>query len=186
MSKNGDYYKFIDHMFDADLLNTILEMHVDVQHNTGTDLEELEFFDCLEPLYRGLSQPQRENLHRLECLFRKNIRYAMRFSFARGVYSGFDDTPFMRDYDVLVRDQLLTLPNMKKYPEYHHRADTILKICNDMLEQLDGDLREHFVCFECGWENRVQSVAYLSYIFGFLYAQDLRAQISKHVDPELL
>lgn len=182
MPNNDNYYKFLDHMFTDDLLDSIWEAHLNDLRKHGEDIEEQELLNCLEPLSRGLTESQKDILSQLEQLYRENMHYAMRFSFARGIYAGFDDiTPFMHNFDILIQNQLLTLPNMEQYPDYHHRTDTILKICTDMQNQLHGDLLEHFISFECGWGNHVYGVTYQSYIFGYLYAQDLRAEIRKFV-----
>ncbi|MDO5785415.1 MAG: hypothetical protein Q4P20_10185 [Eubacteriales bacterium] len=181
---NNSYHKFLDHMFTDDLLDSILEAHLNILRKEDDDIIEQDFCNCMEPLSRGLTESQKEILSRMEQLFRENMHYAMRFGFSRGISAGFDDfTPFMESFDTLVQNQLLTLPNMKQYPEYHRRSHAILEDCTAMESQLDGDLREHFISFECGWENRVYGVTYLSYIFGFLYAQDLRAEIRKYVQP---
>lgn len=182
MPNNKNLSNIYNQIFSEDVLDSILEKYQHDLEASGSDIMERELQDSIEPLSRGLSALQKKDLSRLEQLFRDNMLVAMRFAFSRGIYAGFDELTSMQvAFLTLVQNELLTCPNMKKYPAYRRRSDMILDICYNMEKQLEGSLREHFISFECGWDERLQGVSFQSFSLGWLYAKILYADINHKI-----
>lgn len=107
-----------------ELLDKILSAYLDEMKKEFYDVEQ-EYRESKQALDSFLGDEQREILEAMEKNFMENMRYGLKFGFKRGIFAGFQqffvpESP-KNAFNKLAYDELLIMPNMRKYPEYHNR-----------------------------------------------------------------
>ena len=127
---------------------------------------------------------QADMLEELEVLCSDEAMIAFRIAFERGQYSGFQHF-FQRDTEPLtfegfVLDKLLTVPEMKQFPDYCEAKMKVNELETELADQLDPFSREHLTSITSAWEER--SLAMLRY--GFALGHQAAADVIRCVAPE--
>ena len=102
----------------------------------------------------------------------------------RGVFAGFQDF-FRADVEPLtfeqfVEDKLLTVPEMKHFPEYYEARMKVNELEIELADHLDPFSREHLISITYAWEER--TTAMLRY--GFALGYQKAAEIIDQIEPE--
>lgn len=163
-----------ERMFSDDLLDTILAAYKEEMDDAECGISEEEYRKGAKVLSSALNERQKSDLSEMERLCNENIKYALRFGFMRGVYAGFQQH-FTEDsaeqpFHKLVENQLLTEPQMERYPEYCQRRDDANELYHTLEKQLPDNLKEHIISIYAAWDNRLYGVLRYAFYLGYRYA----------------
>ena len=137
-----------------------------------------------ERLSAVLTSDQLKQLDTLESSCAEEAVIALRIALERGIFAGFQHF-FQRDTEPLtfegfVLDKLLTVPEMKQFPDYCEARSKVNELETELADQLDSFSQEHLTSITSAWEER--SLAMLRY--GFSLGQRAAADIIRRVAPE--
>ena len=123
-------------------------------------------------------------LENLEVLCSDEAKIAFRIAFERGQYAGFQHF-FQHDAEPLtfegfVLDKILTMPEMKQFPDYCEARDKVNELESELSDKLDPFSREHLTSITSGWEER--SMAMLRY--GFALGHQAAVNVIRGAAPE--
>ena len=126
MHFKGELSALVKRMLPEELLERILSAYREELEREGCPDSERDYAAGRQALEAALDEGQRAQLASMEEMGRRNLRYALRFGFHRGVYSAFgqrfSEAVPNHLFHILVENELLTQPCMQKYePYYTHR-----------------------------------------------------------------
>ena len=162
-----------ERMFPEELLESILSAY-------WSELEAAGDTGC-EAIYRSvraglavrLSREQQVQLEEMERLRRENLRYALRFGFTRGLYSGFGqwfvptDQP-ERYFWELVEQELLETPAVQRGNPYWVRRTTCEMLESSLGRQAGEEVRDKALpALAAAWEDRLLAVLRCAFYLGY-------------------
>ena len=109
---------------------------------------------------------------------------ALRIALERGVYAGFQNF-FQRGtklltFESFVLDKLLTVPEMKQFPDYYEARMKVNELETKLADHLDPFSREHLTSITYAWEERTMSMLRYGFMLGYQRAVEIIGQ----VEPE--
>jgi hypothetical protein len=172
-------------MFSDSLIDELLVTYWSDMENAGTFDIENQYQVGKDRLASVLTPEQQRATEHLDMLCRIEAEIALHISFERGLYAGFQHF-FQRDAEPLtfehfVLDKLLTVPEMKQFPDYYEARMKVNELETQLADQLDPFSREHLTSITYAWEER--TTAMLRY--GFALGYHKSADVIRQVEPEL-
>ena len=166
------------------LLDVLLEeFRQEAEQNGMAQIEEdnKTGWERLSALLHG---KQADMLEELDVLCSDEAMIAFRIAYERGQYAGFQHF-FQRDTEPLtfegfVLDKILTVPEMKQFPDYYEAKMKVNELETELADQLDPFSREHLISITSAWEER--SLAMLRY--GFALGHQAATDVIRGVAPE--
>ncbi len=161
-------------MFNDDLLNKILQTYKQEIKNEGGNTTEKEYIEGVQALASILNDEQKAALSEMENLCADNVKYALKFGFMRGMFTGFqqffeENTP-KQPFEKFVINEILKQPRMNRYEKYSSKRNEFNEICKKIEAQLDKDQGDHLISVYCGWEERLYGVLRYAFYMGYRYA----------------
>lgn len=95
-------------MFADELMNKILAAHKKELADTGFEAGEQSCAEAGQALAAMLNEGQRKSLAEVEAAHWDSLKYALKFSFTRGVYVGFHQTIFYKG--IMPSEKVLDFP----------------------------------------------------------------------------
>ena len=152
------------------------------------EVEENGLAQCEEDYLVGwkrlsgvLPNLQMEVLEELEGHCEDEAIIALRIALERGVYAGFRN--FFRSdivpltFEQFVLDKLLTVPQMKQFPDYYEARMKVNELETELAEQLDPFSREHLTSITYAWEERCMAMLRYGFALGYQRAVDIIGQV---------
>lgn len=174
MHIKNELQRMTERMFISDLLDAILSAYKTEMDDAGYGASEGDYRRGVAALADALDDIQKTQLSQLENLQMENVRYAVQFSFSRGMYVGFEqffvEAPMESPFYTLVENELLSQPQMKKYAAYSSRKDQCNQLSEHLSAQLDDALKEHLVSIDVAWDDRFFGVLRHSFYLGYRHA----------------
>ena len=136
-------------------------------------------WNCLTELLHG---EQADLLEDLEVVCSDEAKIAFRIAFERGQYAGFRSF-FQPDserltFEHFVLDKLLTVPEMKQFPDYYEARMKVNELENELADQLDPFSREHLTSITYAWEERTMAMLRYGFALGYQEALTVIGQIA--------
>lgn len=166
------------------LFCVLLEQHQQEVEENGLAKCEEDYLVGWERLSGVLSHEQMELLEKLEGYCEEQALIALRIALERGLYAGFQN--FFRPdaepltFEQFVLDKLLTVPEMKQFPDYYDARMKANELETKLSDQLDPFSREHLTSITYAWEERTMAMLRYGFALGYQKAVDIIGQ----VDPE--
>lgn len=156
-----------------ELLNKILRAYLQEMKSDGMDIKK-DYRESKQVLETLLDENQKNKLSMMERLYRENMRYCIGFGFRRGIYAGFQQF-FVKDstkeaFREFVVDQIVEMPNMKKYTEYYERQNEINRIYDSITEGLNEQDIEYVTTVYSIFDNETYNVLRYAFYLGYRYA----------------
>ncbi|GEM_PF-3103452 len=180
-----DYKAVHDILWSVDVeeaLQSVLleEFQREMQEN-GLSQIETDYetgWNCLSELLHG---EQSDLLEDLEVLCSEEAKIAFRIAFERGQYAGFQSF-FQPDSERLtlecfVLDKLLTVPEMKQFPDYYEAKIKVNELETELADQLDPFSREHLTSITYAWEERTTAMLRYGFALGYQEALEVIGQV---------
>ena len=135
-------------------------------------------WNCLSELLHG---EQADLLEDLEVLCSDEAKIAFRIAFERGQYAGFQSF-FQPDserltFEHFVLDKLLTVPEMKQFPDYYEARMKVNELETELADQLDPFSREHLTSITYAWEERTMAMLRHGFALGHQEALEVIGQV---------
>ena len=135
-------------------------------------------WNCLSALLHG---EQADLLEDLEVLCSDEAKIAFRIAFERGQYAGFQHF-FQREAEPLtfehfVLDKLLTVPEMKQFPDYYEARMKVNELETELADQLDPFSREHLTSITYAWEERTMAMLRHGFALGHQEALEVIGRV---------
>ena len=135
-------------------------------------------WNCLSELLHG---EQADLLEDLEVVCSDEAKIAFRIAFERGQYAGFQSF-FQPDSERLtlecfVLDKLLTVPEMKQFPDYYEAKIKVNELETELADQLDPFSREHLTSITYAWEERTTAMLRYGFALGYQEALEVIGQV---------
>ena len=163
-------------MFSDSLIDELLVIYWSDMDNAGTLDIENQYQMGKDRLASVLTPEQQRETEHLDMLCRIEAEIALHISFERGLYAGFQHF-FQRDAEPLtfehfVLDKLLTVPEMKQFPDYYEARLKVNKLETELADQLDPFSREHLTSITYAWEERTMAMLRYGYALGHRAAEN--------------
>ena len=129
------------------LFRALLEQYQEEVEENGLAQCEADYLTGWERLSGVLSHEHMELLEELESCCEDESQIALRIALERGVYAGFQN--FFRPdvepltFEQFVLDRLLTVEQMKQFPDYYEARMKVNELETELADQLDPFSREH-------------------------------------------
>lgn len=181
MNIEKELKKITKNICSKELLIKILNEYLEEMRIKDFTDSEQEYRKSKQILDLVLANDEKENLIKMEKLFDENIQYSMEFGFKRGIYAGheqflaFDSTKDC--FNKFVHDELLVMPNMKRYTTYYNRQTEINKLFNKVMEALGTDNQEYMVTIYCVCDEKNYAVLRYAFYLGYRYALSMIEEI---------
>ena len=183
-----DYKEIREILWSADVeeaLQIVLlkEYQREMQENGLMQIEN-DYEEGWKRLSAVLHGKQEILLEELEVLCSDEAKIAFRIAFERGQYAGFQH--FFQHgaepltFEGFVLDKVLTMPEMKQYPDYCVVKSKVNELEAKLANQLDPFSREHLSCVTSAWKER--TMAMLRY--GFALGHHAAVEIIRSSAPE--
>ena len=119
-----------------------------------------------------LEQSENEILSQIKTNYEAKLRYASRYAFNAGLYSGFVQHFSNQDlvvdgFEKHLMQALFEMPGMQRHVDYYARNDEILRLGKELGEELTDENKEHVVSLECAWGQRIHSFACHAFYCGY-------------------
>jgi hypothetical protein len=166
------------------LFRALLEQYQQEVEENALAQCEADYLIGWERLSGVLSHEQMEQLEELERCCEDEAQNALRIALKRGVYAGFhnffryDAKPVTFEHFLL--DKLLTVPEMKHFPDYYDARMKVNELETILADQLDPFSREHLTSITYAWEERTTAMLRYGFALGYQKAVDIIGQ----VEPE--
>ena len=152
------------------------EFRQEAAQNGLTQIEE-DYEIGRKRLSALLHGKQADMLEELEVLCSDEAMIAFRIAYERGQYAGFQHF-FQRGTDPLtfegfVLDKILTVPEMKQFPDCCEAKTKINKLETELADQLDPFSREHLTSITSAWEERTMAMLRYGFALGHQAAVDV-------------
>ena len=163
------------------LFRVLLEQYQNEAEENGLAQCEEDYFIGWERLSVVLTSEQMERLEELEGYCEEEALIALRIALERGVYAGFGN--FFRPdvvpltYEHFVEDKLLTVPEMKQFPDYYEARMKVNALETELANQLDPFSREHLTSITYAWEERTTAMLRYGFMLGCQKAVDIIGQV---------
>jgi hypothetical protein len=166
------------------LFRALLEQYQQEVEENGLVQCEEDYLVGWERLSGVLNSEQMELLEELEGHCEDEAEIALRIALERGVYAGFHNF-FRHDVETLtfecfVLDKLLTVPEMKQFPDYYGARMKVNELETELADQLDPFSREHLTSITYAWEERTMAMLRYGFMLGYRKAVGIIGQ----VEPE--
>lgn len=164
-------------MFTDELSNSLLGSYRQEMELMRFTVVEDDYARAKSALENSLTDGQKSTLADIEASWQKTLKRAVGFGFSRGLYAGFSkalvpDVP--EDlFQSLVADELLTMPSMRRHPEYSGERDKALLLYNYLYAQANDITREHLTSIESAWDERLYGVLRHAFDMGLRQAVSL-------------
>ena len=172
-------------MFSDSLIDELLVTYWSDMENAGTFDIENQYQVGKDRLASVLTPEQQWATEHLDMLCRIEAEIALHISFELGLYAGFQHF-FLRDAEPLnfehfVLDKLLTVPEMKQFPDYYEARMKVNEPETELADQLDLFSREHLTSITYAWEERCMAMLRYGFVLGYHKSAD----VIRQVEPEL-
>ena len=134
--------------------------------------EEKDYTAAEDYFTTTLEQSENEILSQIKTNYEAKLRYASRYAFNAGLYSGF--VQHFSNKDLVVdgvekhlMQALFEMPGMQRHVDYYARNDEILRLGKELGEELTDENKEHVVSLECAWGQRIHSFACHAFYCGY-------------------
>ena len=181
MHFKGELAALAERMLPEELLDRILSAYREELEREGCPDSERDYAAGRQALEAALDEGQRAQLASMEEMGRRNLRYALRFGFHRGVYSAFgqrfSEAVPNHLFHILVENELLTQPCMQKYePYYTHRLklNAMYAVLREQLSQENG---ERLLSVYTAWDERLYGVLRYAFYLGFRHAVEIVGEV---------
>lgn len=166
-----------ERMFTDELLNSLLGAYRQEMELTHCTAAEDDYTKAKPALERSLTGEQKNTLASIEASWQKNLKRAVGFGFSRGLYAGFNKA-FVPDapedlFQELVADELLTMPNMRRYAQFDSERAKALMLYSCLYAQVNDIAREHLTSVESAWDERLYGVLRHAFAMGLRQASVL-------------
>ena len=159
-------------MFTPELTETLLDTYREELEEEGES--EAEFHRSHQILEEKLTPAQKEILAEMETLCAKNVDYALKFAFHRGLFSGFQqifqEKPEKDPLQTWVYSKILKNPEMQMQFSYARTREQFNRCSSLLEEQLEKEDREHVTTVYCGWEDRLYAILRHGFYLGYRYS----------------
>ena len=161
--------------------HVLLEQYQQEMEENGFAKCEEDYLIGLERLSGVLTHEQMEVLEELENHCESESLIALRIALERGVFAGFQDF-FRADVEPLtfeqfVEDKLLTVPEMKHFPDYYEARMKVNELEIELADHLDPFSREHLTSITYAWEERVMAILRYGFALGYQRAVDIIGKV---------
>ena len=134
--------------------------------------EEKDYTAAEDYFTTTLEQSENEILSQIKTNYEAKLRYASRYAFNAGLYSGFVQHFSNQDlvvdgFEKHLMQALFEMPGMQRHVDYYARNDEILRLGKELGEELTDENKEHVVSLECAWGQRIHSFACHAFYCGY-------------------
>lgn len=163
------------------LLDKILEAYLKEMKEECFDDIEKEYRESKCDLETLLTDKQEQAEQEMEELFVENMKYSIGFGFRQGIYAGFEqyfvEESTKDSFDKYVHQEILQMPNMKKYTEFFDRKMEINKVFEEIESCLKEDGSEQLITIYNSYEEKELGVLRYSFYMGYRYALNIVEKI---------
>lgn len=163
------------------LLDKILKAYLKEMKEECFDDIEKEYRESKCDLEKLLTDEQKQAEKEMEELFVENMRYSIGFGFRQGLYAGFEQYFLVEctkdSFDKYVHQELLQMPNMRKYTEYFERKTKINKLFEEIQCCLKEDGTEQLTAVYSSYEEKELGVLRYSFYMGYRYSLNIAGEI---------
>lgn len=119
-----------------------------------------------------LEQSENEILSQIKTNYEAKLRYASRYAFNAGLYSGFVQHFSNQDlvvdgFEKHLMQALFEMPGMQRHTLFLQMHDENQKLIEQLEIDGDEERRKHLTSIECAWEQRVHWAACHSFYCGY-------------------
>lgn len=173
-----DIYEMIssmeEHIFDEQLIKDIYAEY-DAEVEDGAFHETETEYAAAVKAFSGSPADIQAHISEMEQCYQENRIYALRYSFWSGLYSAFGQLFQTNEngygnYTELVTERFLTMPYMKRHPQYYKNADRCLELVTLLEGTLDKGMRYHLTSIECAWGERIHYTTITAFYLGYRFA----------------
>ena len=163
------------------LFRALLEQYQQEVEENGLAQCEADYLTGWERLPAVLTSEQMELLEELESHCEDEAIIALRIALKHGVFAGFrnffrpDVVPLT--FEHFVMDKLLTVPEMKQFPDYYEARMKVNELETKLADQLDPFSREHLTSITYAWEERTTAMLRYGFVLGYQKAAEIIDQI---------
>ena len=163
------------------LFRALLEQYQQEVEENGLVQCEEDYLVGWERLSGVLPNEQMELYEELEGYCEEQALIALRIALDRGLYAGFRNF-FQRGTEPLtfehfVLDKLLTVPEMKQFPDYYEARMKVNELETELADQLDPFSWEHLTSITYAWEERCMAMLRYGFALGYQKAAEIIDQI---------
>lgn len=164
-----------ERIFDDALFDSIRAAYDDEAQIDGLLSDIVESYQKAKAVLPSLlSREQAANLAEAERLSVENEKWAMRFAYIRGAFSGFEQYFTQADAEnvfiVRVMEQVMQMPNMQLYREYYERRNAINALFAKTGKNLCAPGAERVTDIEVACQDRLFGVLRYAFYTGYRYA----------------
>lgn len=134
--------------------------------------EEKDYTAAEDYFTTTLEQSENEILMQIKTNYEAKLRYASRYAFNAGLYSGFVQHFSNQDlvvdgFEKHLMQALFEMPGMQRHTLFLKMHDENKKLIEQLEIDGDEERREHLTSIECAWEQRVHWAACHSFYCGY-------------------
>lgn len=134
--------------------------------------EEKDYTAAEDYFTTTLEQSENEILSQIKTNYEAKLRYASRYAFNAGLYSGFVQHFSNQDlvvdgFEKHLMQDLFEMPGMQRHTLFFKMHDENKKLIEQLEIDGDEERREHLTSIECAWEQRVHWAACHSFYCGY-------------------
>ena len=161
-----------ERMFADELLNKILAAHKKELADTGFEAGEQSCAEAGQTLAAMLNEGQRKSLAEVEAAHWDSLKYALKFSFTRGVYVGFhqyfadDADADERPFEQFVGEAILRAPETQR------------QSLVDLHGQLGETADEQLTSAEIAWDDGACGTLRYAFYMGYRYALSIIEEVA--------
>ena len=134
--------------------------------------EEKDYTAAEDYFTTTLEQSENEILSQIKTNYEAKLRYASRYAFNAGLYSGFVQHFSNQDlvvdgFEKHLMQALFEMPGMQRHTLFLQMHDENQKLIEQLEIDGDEERREHLTSIECAWEQRIHWAACHSFYCGY-------------------
>lgn len=173
-----------ERMFTDELLDKILAAHRNELVNTGFETGEQSCAEAERALAAMLTEGQRKRLAEVEAAHLDSLKYALKFSFTRGVYVGFnqyfadDEDADKRPFEQFVGEAILRDPETQRYSVYYEKRKHVNELLADLHGQLGETADEQLTSAEIAWDDGACGTLRYAFYMGYRYALSIIEKVA--------
>lgn len=171
-------------MFADELLNKILAAHKKELADTGFEAGEQSCAEAGQALAAMLNEGQRKSLAEVEAAHWDSLKYALKFSFTRGVYVGFhqyfadDADADERPFEQFVGEAILRAPETQRHSAYYEKRKHVNELLVDLHGQLGETADEQLTSAEIAWDDGACGTLRYAFYMGYRYALSIIEEVA--------
>ena len=124
-----------------------------------------------------LEQSENEILSQIKTNYEAKLRYASRYAFNAGLYSGFVQHFSNQDlvvdgFEKHLMQALFEMPGMQRHTLFLQMHDENQELIEQLEIDGDEERREHLTSIECAWEQRVHWAACHSFYLSLIHISE--------------